>query len=227
MKMRYLAGGLVVCLLANGATAQVTLVSKPGGAAGKSTAFTNNLTPAANSPDGTIADDFTLTGDSTINSITWWGVNSQFTSNPNPLAFLSGFRVRIWSDDAGVPDALLEDQFIPSGLITSTAAPHPGAPGIHQYEAAIPTAFDLDGGTQYWISILGQKSTSSSVNIWAWQNANVSESVDLARFFTSSGWSPYDPFQSAMAFELNGIPAPGAFGLAAIAAIGAARRRRI
>jgi len=227
MRFRTLTAITAAALVAAPVAAD-TLFSRPGGASGFSTASISE-----NNSGGTpfsalkYADDFSLTEQSEVTGLRFWGGNSQGTSSP--LSFISGFRVRIFADNAGAPGSAVTDQFFASFLITATSDTHPGNPFLHRYELALTTPVTLDAGTTYWMSIVAQKTFNSSTSIWTWQHTAASGATPFVQGQYTQAWSAVSSNPWAFTFELDGtvVPAPtGAAMLLFGVAWSATRRRR-
>lgn len=149
-----------------------------------------------------IVDDFTLSRNSSIDSIRWWGGEGFPTTPVSDL-----FSVRFYDDSSGSPEV--------SPFLTLTVA-NPvrnmtelnASPGqsIFEYEAILSQAVPLSGGVTYYLSILSQ-----SYN-WGWSASNHSGN-SWVRASDGNDWvSRLDP-SADLAFELKAVPIPAAVWL--------------
>ncbi len=156
-------------------------------------------------------DNFTLSSNSTITGIEWWGFN--YSGTPS-------FSFTFYKDVNGAPDLSNPTQLSGSlsvlGLF-SVSDTLGGTLDVYNYSTTLSTPFAADANTKYWLSIYN---TSSSA-LWGWQEAAVSGD---GAFQTGSG-----PTSNNLAFEITGsttsVPEPGLpilLGLGILSVIGLA-----
>lgn len=192
--------------------------------------------------DAGAADDFILgpsgQGDDSwlITDVHWSGVyfGPGFPGN-NPL---TDFNIIFWADAGGMPDGGQAPGLPPDyslalaiynipGNANQTLAP--GGDGVNNFDywVDLPTPFNAQANTSYWIEIQAVMIFQPQ---WAFQQtANQQGGVTHQGFdvLNLAFWTPAAG-QSDSAFSLTGtpIPAPGALALLGVAGLAGMRRRR-
>src|SRR5690606_34617503 len=91
-----------------------------------------------------------------------------------------------------------------------------------EHSAALSSAWDLSGGTTYWISISAE-SIDPSGDAWKWRDSadvdRISNSLDL----DTDRW--INIIDTDSAFTLSAVPAPSSLTLLALGAVASRRRR--
>lgn len=186
------------------------LYSNPGGDDGLGSSRPSTINPGGTPFNAAIvADNFTLPSGGDVDLVRFWGLNSADFSNPE--AFISGFRIRIFEDNgADQPGALVSDQTISTGLVTTAPA---GATIYYVYDAPI-TPVSLDPNTRYWLSVAANKTSNSTFEYWSWQKTtNGADGVQVNLQFQPTGaWSILGDIENIVTFELEGAPAPACAG---------------
>lgn len=167
-----------------------------------------------------IADNFTLTNNTVVSGVNWWGSSENFVDSDYTNFF--SFSVMIMD---GNFDLVFAQTF-------STGDTNPVATGVvnvaggEQFFQSVKfdQTFELTGNTEYWIAI-GTTNSDPEGDAWVWSSAAgdgilASDDFDGAGFLVSTGLS------DDVAFEIQAIPTPGAASLLALAGLVTLRRRR-
>ncbi len=164
-----------------------------------------SLNVFSNADGQQIADNFQLAADETIGEITWFG-----GYNLSDVATVDRpFKLRIFDDSGGAPatDPFFEDIVSVAGV--DTGFDNQDGKNIFQYTAVIVPVV-LNAGTEYWVSVLENDSTTGN---WFWQASNPVEGEKIG-FRSNDGvaWSTFsDSTRNEMAFFLSAtdyIPDP-------------------
>ncbi|MBL0922444.1 MAG: hypothetical protein IBJ10_10000 [Phycisphaerales bacterium] len=168
-----------------------------------------------------IADNFTLTSDTTVSGVNWWGSTENYFGPPDYSNFAS-FTVMIMD---GNFDVVHSETFntgdtgpVATGLVNSG--------GGEQYFQSVKFSqtFNLSGGFEYWIAI-GTTNFSASGDAWVWSSAT-GDGIIASNDFGGAGFLVFTGSLSDQAFEIQAIPTPGAVSLLAMAGLVVIRRRR-
>lgn len=173
-----------------------------------------------------MADNFTLSGDSEITGIRWWGgsQNFQFADVVN----MSSWTVKLYSDDGfgnvdGASEIDLGTYTLGQTNATQTGESLSGG-GIEYMQEISFAGIDLTAGN-YWLSV-GATLEVPGGDGWVWSGSTVGDLVNATDFFDGNGYSTFDPTFNDLAFEIIGVPAPGAaIPVLATLAVGSRRRR--
>lgn len=169
-----------------------------------------------------IADDFVLGGASPVNGVRWWGSSENYVF-PD-LTNFGSFVVNIYNDAGGIPGgSITGDMNIGIANINITPTGNSNSAGGFEYEFEVKfNAVNLQGGVRYWLSIGGDAIAAfDDAFIWSSGAAN---GVIAADFFDGNGYQQFTGFDTA--FEIQGIPTPGAAALLGFAGLAGLRRRR-
>ena len=203
------------------AQGEVTLVSQPTltDAAGVGLGFysSSHARPNRNYRRG---DDFTLTRDSTITRIRWWGLSEGRIFDD--LRNFNRYTIEIFTGvgtSTPLPGALLWSRTsAPSALsITPTGrtSSESGA-AEHVYEAALGTGVELAGGRSYILAI-SARAIGTSGDAWQWQDGRFSGGHGANYSYASRTWTAFQDTDSA--FELFGTSVPGPAASVSLAAL--------
>lgn len=172
-----------------------------------------------------MADNFTLSGDSSISGIRWWGgsQNFQFADVVNVISW----SVKLYSDNGFGTVSLASEIDLGNFSFAETNAVATGASllagGIEYQQEISFDAIDLAAG-DYWVSI-GATLESPGGDAWVWSGSTRGDLVNATNFFDGGGFITFDPTFNDLAFEVIGVPAPGAM-VPLLGAFAFARRRR-
>lgn len=166
-----------------------------------------------------IADDFTLGGAASLESITWWGGYSNVVDPDD-------FRVRLYSDVSGT-GTVLQTFNVGAAAGTLTGQQIAGSFAEYRYDYALATPVNLAAGTYYlFVENLG---TSD----WLWEGGAPGNGILWYRNEDTDTWnSSVGSFSDDLAFRLNGttqtqpIPEPGSLALLLLAGAGLGLTRR-
>jgi hypothetical protein len=171
-----------------------------------------------------LADDFTLGGAVSLQSITWWGgYDGDFDAGDDD------FRVRVY-DSIGDTGAVLAQFNI--GLMTPTVTSILDSVGnaIYQYDFSLPSSLALASGTYYlFVENLGSSD-------WLWQTTGPGNDSVWGRGQEGDPWTKFtssdQDYLGDLAFRLEGervqVPEPASlalFGIASLSMLLAGRRR--
>lgn len=222
MRNAMLTGGVCGVMMVCSAGAGV-LVSQPSDRPASPSFFSDAVSGQFFSQR--MGDNFTLSGDSEITGIRWWGGSQNFQS-PDVTNVVSWTVVLFEADGFGGVDTA---SAIDLGTYTlgETNAVATGSSmfggGIEYRQEVSFEAVDLAAG-DYWISI-GATLESPAGDAWVWSGSTVGDLVNASDFFDGNGFRVFDPTFNDLAFEVVGVPAPAAGGLLAVAGLFARRRR--
>jgi hypothetical protein len=202
---------MVLTLMATAPVHATVLYNQPYDGTGILYASQNDTNVGGFGNFATTYDNFTLASNSTITDVAWTG--GYWGGSP---AAISGFTIGFYSDNAGVPGALLlSDAFSGNGNENLFASP------IATYSTTLGTAFSAAGGTPYWMSI---QATIGLPPQWGWAEGTGGNG-NAYEVFRGTGGATF----SDMAFTLSGstVPEPVTFLLAgsALLLLGSVRRR--
>ena len=152
-----------------------------------------------------VADSFLLASAANIASVDWFGI---YHDGDVPAA--KNFLVRFFADAGSLPDALLFEETV-SVAGVDTGLNNSSGSSIMEYSGSLNSPFAAAGGTSYFLSILENDPTTTS--IWAWQLSDeiagkglVVRSLDADAWFvpiTQDG-----PITLDMAYTLNSADVP-------------------
>ncbi|MCC5824128.1 MAG: hypothetical protein LAT64_08545 [Phycisphaerales bacterium] len=160
------------------------------------------------------ADSFTLSADSTIDSVRWWG-GSQFFLDFDLFNFASWTVTVYGSDSAGAPDQnniLLEETFLQSET-NPVLTPYRNRQNADLYEQTVdlPQALELSGGQRYWISI-GTTNFDPNADGWRWAASLDGDGVSASKDWSTGAFTVFEPAGIEYAFQLlgtsDGTPGP-------------------
>ncbi len=166
-------------------------------------AFFSNLGAGAQN-----ADSFLLGGSVNVEALRWWG---SYVSTD-----VDDFVVRLFSDNSGVPGALIQEHTgitvskVGAGLMDS------GGGEVFQYEYDLPD-FVLSSGI-YYLSVMNETLNSE----WLWSVGNLGDGVS---FFRGADGDSWDVADSDLAFEVIGtrqvqtVPEPESAALVMLAGV--------
>jgi len=180
---------------------------------------------------GQVADEFTLTENATVNTVTWRGAYTPDHSGTPPTLPLD-FNVLFYADDSGLPDEtnILSDtviSFASLDQITDTGINVFGSRDVFEFSTTID-GITFEGGTTYWFSVVGHTENDEDDSFW-WSRRNdggvaahSANGQDTSSTFFSQNNRDYY-------FVLEGdviIPEPSAALLLLLGAFPAMRRTR-
>ncbi|MBI5450149.1 MAG: CHAP domain-containing protein [Gammaproteobacteria bacterium] len=151
----------------------------------------------------TVADEFQLGQPALIQNISWWG-GYQSTHLSTPVA--DDFTIRLFSDEAGKPGALIQTFLVGNNAQRATTGdfinppdPETGFEGRveFKYSFSLPRPFLANANTRYWLSIVNVPVSDS----WVWEVSGSLNTPGVQRSFQSGLWLPY--FFDNTAFQLH------------------------
>lgn len=155
----------------------------------------------ANNTSGAIlADNFTLTAKSHLESIAWWG---SYDSND-----LDDFIIRLYSDASSAPGAEIHNY---SGIVVNTSSTAlidiSNAP-VYRYDYTFPLALELNSGT-YYLSITNETNNSG----WYWSFGTNGDSKHWNMASNGITWESNNGDQAFQVKYTTIVPLPSAFWL--------------
>lgn len=181
-------------------------------------------------------DDFTLNSGVAITDVHWRGAYFNFV-DPNAVAAANatGFGVRFYADDSGLPGALLASAgFSPAaanqsfvGTQSYTAGATTVTLGIYDYDVILGAPLVLAANTKYWLSVFAFSPAPSATQAqWSWVGG-------IGGDDSSVQTNGFDPAFLRIAgpdraFALTTIPEPGTLLLSAgalVLLLGVVRRQ--
>lgn len=230
---RFVTAAVAVAVVTSSVSAADSLYAQPqsvGSAAISLTTGGNQFAFA----DRRRADNFTLAVAGDVETVRFWGGTESDVFGSGNITNISGFNIRIFTDDAGLPGGVLLDETVAVGAANPTLTGEDvGLLGadMYRFEATLSNPVFLDAEQQYWISIGADviEPVGLFAEGWQWAGSQAGDDQIASRSFDGNGYSLQPNFAiKNLAFELEGtlIPAPSAAGLFAVAGVAVARRRR-
>jgi hypothetical protein len=179
----------------------------------------------------TASDSFKLGSSASVSSVSWQGA---YFGPPNQGP-ITAFTLTFSANNNGQPGAALLSEKIPGNANETFVGTEPGSGGVgpdlvFNYSTNLPTAFQADANTTYWLSIVPDLDFSDDPNIgqWGWHTATGGDGTSFQTFLGQNFVNPND-----LAFTLEGtatvIPEPASlvvWGAVGLAGLGYGWRRR-
>ncbi len=176
-------------------------------------------------------DDFTASVSGTVERVVWQGIWLDLNKPvPEPIQTPDAmtWEVSFYADGGGIPGALLETYSFPAASIGSTSLGtgvwNVGGDSYNfqllEYAADLPTGFQLNSGTPYWLLVMARSENYYPAFAWMGGEAGNSNTMQVQ---LGAGESVLNTSFSARdrAFRLEGqVPEPGTFFFAAAALLG-------
>ncbi len=167
-----------------------------------------------------IADNFALTSDTIITGVRWWGSSENFFGPPD-LSNFESFTIEIFD---GNFDSVYVETFLTSATNAAATGLFNSGGGAEFFQSVkFAQAVNLLGSTEYWLSI-GTTNSDPEGDAWVWSGAT-GDAFIASDVFDGAGFSVF-PDSGDSAFELQGVPTPGAASLLGLAGLAVLRRRR-
>jgi hypothetical protein len=173
------------------------------------------------------ADNFTLTAQSHISQINWWGMTegAAHTDLQNFDQFqIEFYTSRTTNNNRIKPDTLIASQTFDLSSIITTNTGHQTAAGVikYQHQATLTNTVTLDANTTYWIAI-SARSIDPTSDTWQWLDSDLADADSSSYDYNTDRWLALRDTDSA--FQLFTIPSPATTSLLLISPIAARRRR--
>ena len=165
-----------------------------------------------------IADNFTLTGASTITGIEFWGGSEDFIN-----VGLNNFK----AFDVYVYNSTFSKVFstqVTKAALSPADTGSKNTSGGEVYAFNLATSINLNAGN-YWLHV-GSIETNPILDSWIWAGSSTGDGVSAANFFDGTGWNTYTNMGD-QAFKLSGsaAPEPASLTLLALGGITLLKRR--
>ena len=202
-----------LALLGISAAAGAQVYVQPYDSSGFALASQNDTSAGGVGNYATVYDNFTLSGDTTIASLSFTGLYF----NPGVVGTTTSFQVQFYDDSAGQPGSSLFSSTVPGngGESCDTSGANP----VCTYSLAVN--FAALSGTPYWLSII---SNSDVAPQWGWGRGSGGDGGAVHIFFGEGTAT-----QADLAFSLfaPAVPEPSTWAmmLLGFGAAGAALRR--
>ncbi len=175
------------------------------------------------------ADNFTLSTQSHISRINWWGMTegATHTNLQNFDQFqIEFYTSRTTNNNRIKPDTLIASQTFDLASITTNDTGFQTAGGAikYQHQATLTDALTLDSNTTYWIAI-SARSIDPNADTWQWLDADPTDTDSSSYDFNTDRWLAFRDTDSA--FQLFAVPSPATTSLLLTAPIAARRRRSL
>ncbi len=174
------------------------------------------------------ADDFTIPGGGTIQTVRWWGLSEGLWFKN--LGNFDRFAIEFYRSANG-PEGITVGEL----LLTADFAiedTHPTETGRknrrnqsleYRHEVTLPKAFIAEPGVTYFIAIAAHPKDTKR-DAWCWQDGSFVNGASQNWSWASESWSSFQDTDSS--FELVGaVPAPGVAPAMLVFALAARRRR--
>ena len=173
------------------------------------------------------ADNFTLSAQSHISQINWWGMTEgvSHTDLQNFDQFqIEFYTSRTTNNNRIKPDTLISSQTFDLASITTNDTGFQTTSGAfkYQHQATLTNTVALDANTTYWIAI-SARSIDPTADTWQWLDADPTDTDSSSYDYKTDRWLALRDTDSA--FQLFAIPAPATTSLLLLTPIAARRRR--
>jgi hypothetical protein len=166
-----------------------------------------------NNPFQQLTDQFRLVSDASLTDLMWYG--GDFI---NTFSATRSFDIRLFADAGNVPanTPFLETTVAASTFNTGLHSGSGDGHDIFRFSASLPSPVALNGGTDYWLSILDNPPSTDSNLFFLWHQGMTTNGSDAGAVTRHDDASPWINLNTQFSYDLIGNPVPEPSSLALV-----------